>query len=215
MPNPVREAKETLKILASGQVVTQAPTKRLGIVSPCSTCKNFLTTVPDGDKVHVPCPRQLWIERLQQQDTDDPDDICPGYLGETGTEGSSLANPVYSESSGNVLIWVALEDNNDGVLDANGNILAPDLLSPGFDNVADSEYLRCEELPYVLDKTQAQMQNDGVLHEGDRIYAEGFYQSQPDMSGTTSYTGGTVVKATLPFSYSLNTPIADNLPSGC
>ena len=112
-------------------------------------------------------------------------------------------------------MWVAIEDNNKGVVDENGNILAPDLLSPGFDKVADSEYLCCETLPYVLNKTQAQLQNDGVLHEGDQIYTEAFYQSQPDMSGTTCFTGGTVTKATLPFSFSLNAPLRDNCASGC
>jgi hypothetical protein len=211
---PIREGRETLKILGSAEVVTQAPTKRLGIVSPCSSCNNHYDSVSEGDVVHVPCPRLQWIARLKQQDPDLPP-AYPSYLSLTGTSGNSLANPVYSTDDSTVFTWVAVEDHNQGVLDENGNQVAPDLLDPSFNVSQHSEYLRCELLPFVLDKTQAELYNNGVLHESDRIYAEEFSQQQMDMSGMQSFVAGTITKATLPFSFSLKTPLRDNCPSGC
>ena len=218
MASPRRDAEQTLKILGTSEVLTLTPKRQFGMVSPCSHCKNHLVTLPEGDVLHTPCPRRLWIRQQQDQSTANANNTnpYPNYLSESGTDDpNQLTNPVYSDDNSSTFVWVALDDNNKDLVDANGNIVRHSIEGPGFSASTDSEYLQCESLPYVPHLTQGKFYADGVLHEQDQLYVDTGYDPQLDPSGNPQFIGGSVQKVTHPFYWSLKTALRDNNPAGC
>jgi hypothetical protein len=76
-------------------------------------------------------------------------------------EGSYL-NPVYSDNLHAILIWIALLEDNGGVLDSQGNQLCPNLLDPSF----NTSYIQCHSLPVTTrDNEAVYFQKGGVRCE--------------------------------------------------
>ena len=215
-----RSAEQTLKVLGTTAQLAFAPNNQLGVVSPCSQCKNHLTSLSDGDYLHTPCPRRLWIQTQNNQPTEtyvpDQNVVIPPYLVESGTSSpDQLSNPVYSTTSSTMIIWVALAANNGDLYDATGNLVRNRIDGPGFDVDTDSEFLHCERLPYTPCDTQAQVYSKGVLHELDPIDVNTVANRQLDPSGNPQFIAGSVQKITQPFLFSITPATRDNNPAGC
>lgn len=218
MPSPQKTAEQTVRILNTNELSGFTPKRQVGIASPCSSCKNHLLDLQDGDVTHTPCPRRSWIRQHNAQTTNSTQDniyITP-YLYESGTDDpNKLSNPVYSEANSTMLVWVALAQNNGDLYDSNGNIVRHSIVGSGFNIDTDSEYLHCEQRPYVPHNTQADLYSKGVIHEQDQLYVDTVYSRELDPVGNQQVLGGTIQKATHPFFFSLKPALRDNIPAGC
>lgn len=194
--------------------INSNPGGQMGIVSPCSTCKNQLA-VSDPNKQTPMCPRRYWIDlakSAQAQTSDNPIPTPPLYLTRSGTDDpQTLSNPVYSQQDSSVLIWVALVENNQGVQDESGNELTPDLLDPGF----DTTYINCSLLPYIPCESQAQMYQSGAYKESQRLFVTPIENYQvPFGSDQTVQVSGFVRRVNFALNFSFLTPEDDTLTDG-
>ena len=194
-------------------ITSNLPKRQLAIVSPCSTCRNFTAAQDENDKFRPTCPRRFWIDTVEQMGDENS---YPDYLSESGTDDlHKLINPVHSEANATIFTWVAIQENNRGVVDESGSQLAVGILHPDFDPEKDSKYLQCEQLPYVPEDHQASLFQQGVLHEMDQVYVESFHSEQLDPAGESVWSAGTLKKASFPFNFSLLSARRDNNPAGC
>lgn len=184
---------------------------QVGVVSPCSTCKNYLAA-PDPTSPWKPvCPRRYW-QALNQSSQQDGISPPAGYLTQSGTDDpTKLANPVYSESDSSVLIWTASLEDNQGVRDSEGHLLTSDILSPDF----DTTYTNCKLLPYVPGMDQAAYYQAGAFKEGDPllVYTIDTYQIP---FGDSDYVqvSGFVTRTGPAFRYSFQTARTDQICDG-
>ena len=126
----------------------------LAIVSPCASCQNQLTVSQNGMPA---CPRRVAQQNIQYMQSVGIDTTGVQHLALYGTEGTSQAgngsylNPVYSDNLHAILIWIALLEDNGGVLDSQGNELCPNLLDPSF----NTSYIQCRSLPVTTRDNEA------------------------------------------------------------
>ncbi len=140
------------------------------IVSPCSTCINQRSEAKDGKPA---CPRRQWMAHAKQLESAEqpiPPSLNPVLL--TGNENTdndgtdSLRNPVYSDESHHILVWVAKLEDNKGVYDKEtGNRVQPHILDPSF----DTDYIQCTSKPYSIRDTEANYFMKGAWKEGDLL----------------------------------------------
>jgi hypothetical protein len=140
------------------------------IVSPCSSCTNQRSEAKDGKPA---CPRRQWIaraEQLAEAGEPIPESLNPVLL--TGYEGTdkdgtdSLRNPVYSNDSHHILVWIAKLDDNKGIYDREtGKRTQPHILDPGF----DTDYIQCTFQPYSVKDTEANYFMKGAWKEKDLL----------------------------------------------
>jgi hypothetical protein len=187
----------------------------MGIVSPCSTCKNQNSSTAADTPA---CPRRNYQQQLTQIQTDGGDPSAIQHLALYGTEGTacegdgSFRNPAYWNDGNSILIWVALLEDNLGVFDKTGARICPDLLNPGF----DSTYIQCRTLPVVPREHEAAYFQGGALAESDQLevtFSEN-QQMSADGSGFPILIGGFGKKVNFVFNHP-RTPVKKDLcPAG-
>jgi hypothetical protein len=151
--------------------LTDIPRAAMGVVSPCSTCKNKREEVKDGKPA---CPR-LKLRKFVRDRAAVGQPLSPAFAPAllTGTEGTdqegsdALRNPVYSDDQGHILVWAALLRENTGVFDEQGNVVVKPLSPPLAD--FDTDYIQCGALPYVVRKTEAEYFQLGAYKEWDLL----------------------------------------------
>lgn len=173
----------------------------LGIVSPCSNCKNQLA-VPDS--THPACPRRAQMAIYKAAVAAGEDTTAFAHLALTGKESSdstdqSLTNPVYWDAGHSILVWVArIRDNGSA------------LLSPDFDTTG----INCSPLPYVPSDDEAQYFQNGRLEESDRISIAPMRMEQTADNNDNVSLGGTVRRTSVVYS-NPRSPVNDhNAPEG-
>jgi hypothetical protein len=140
----------------------------LAIVSPCSSCQNQLTVSHDGMPA---CPRRVAQQNIQYMQSVGIDTTGVQHLALYGTEGAAQAgngsylNPVYSDNLHAILIWIALLEDNGGVLDSQGNELCPNLLDPNF----NTSYIQCRSLPVTTRDNEAVYFQKGAFAPKDQL----------------------------------------------
>jgi hypothetical protein len=148
---------------------------QLGIVSPCSTCKNQLSAPKEG---HPPCPRRSLQQRKTELTKAGVDTQHLEHLTLTGREfapenlqnllksgSNDLRNPVYWDDGGAVLVWVATLADNGGVRGVDGRLAVTNLLDKTF----DTAYLQCHPLPVVPAIDEASYFSNGSFMEWDQL----------------------------------------------
>lgn len=163
---------KTLPTLVQISSLTDMPRSNMGVVSPCSTCKNKRAEVEDGKPA---CPRLRLIKYAQDRAGAGqplPQAFAPALL--TGTEGTdqegtnSLRNPVYSDDQGHILVWAALLRDNTGVFDEKGNVIVKPL-APPLPGDFNTDYIQCSSLPFVVRNTEAEYFQLGAYQEWDAL----------------------------------------------
>ncbi len=146
------------------------PEAHLAIVSPCSVCLNQ-RSLPSQDG-RPACPRRWAAFQKQELDTDGLDSSYYDLLTLTGTtpgqydDGTKpLANPVYDAPSNSILVWGATFKDNGPTIDANGNVLSPDILDPNF----STDWIQCWSFPFAPKDSEAQYFQKGALMGGDQV----------------------------------------------
>jgi len=140
----------------------------LAIVSPCSSCQNQLTVSHGGMPA---CPRRVAQQNIQYMQSAGIDTTGVQHLALYGTEGAAQAgngsylNPVYSDNLHAILIWIALLEDNGGVLDSQGNKLCPNLLDPSF----NTSYIQCHSLPVTTRDNEAVYFQKGAFAANDQL----------------------------------------------
>lgn len=166
------------------------------IVSPCSSCRNFLKPDQEGASL---CPRRLWIESESLKDSYLSKTGCeegvevevqPRSDGESSRSEDSLRNPVFLPSQGTILVWVAALDDNQGVYGPNGDYLTPDIQHPAF----DTQYIRCRPYPVTPGMNQAAFYQQGRFKEGDRLLVMDYRSYQIESGNSPALLGGTAFK---------------------
>lgn len=159
--------------MPSNDTVQNPPRVHLAIVSPCSTCKNHREE-PEGNK--PACPRRALLKLARDREKDGKPlspSFSPALL--TGTEGTdqqgsdALANPVYSDDQHHILVWAAHLEDNMGVYEKSGELVSPPLWSQGQMEDFNTEYLHCNNLPYVVRETEASYFQQGAYKEWDTL----------------------------------------------
>lgn len=178
----------------------------LGIISPCSTCKNQ-RSAPDPIAGLPSCPR-----RMAKQELVSAPNIIDNFgrlalstlTGNEDTQSNStqLVNPVYSDSNNTALVWVALLKDNIAIYDNDGNLKNPDILDSGF----DTNYICCHSDPVVPTVQEAQYRASGAWSESDlvQITLTGYQQQKLDSTGSGTYdilnVNGFATKVNFPMS---------------
>lgn len=216
MANDQRTSEQSLRISNQGQQTNSAAQKELAIVSPCSTCQNYIQS-SSSDPYRSPCPRRMWINQ-NQQNPDNPGVVDPVLYLTGTTDANTLDNPVVDESTGNYLVWVAAVEDNLGILDTNGNVLTPSILDPNFNNL----YIVCRSYPYVSEHHHDVLRGLGAFQQSDHVIAEA--HRVPGM--TTPITNlqiqyqptpvaGTVAKTSFAYLFDTTNPDDHAIVSGC
>jgi hypothetical protein len=140
----------------------------LAIVSPRSSCQNRLTVSHDGMPA---CPRRVAQQNIQYMQSVGIDTTGVQHLALYGTEGAAQAgngsylNPFYSDNLHAILIWIALLEDNGGVLDSQGNQICPNLLDPSF----NTSYIQCHSLPVTTRDNEAVYFQKGAFAANDQL----------------------------------------------
>jgi hypothetical protein len=149
----------------------------LGIVSPCSTCKNF-RTADEGDSLPA-CPRRLWQSRADAlAQSGSPASSPDPYLLRAARDPDqrALENPVAWPEGQSRLVWIATLEDNRALTNASGRTVEPDLFAPDF----NTNRINCRRLPYVPATREADYYAGGQLREGDHVFAQSFSFPQLD-----------------------------------
>lgn len=186
-------AQELLQVLKS-TTEAGATHAALAVVSPCSQCQNFLA-MPDA--THPMCPRRYWESRAAQADQAGMSSSQPpDYLTRKARadDATGYENPVSWEQGKTRLVWVATLDENRPLLNSDGSLKNPDILSPGF----DTQYICCRHLPYVPGVREADYYAGQQLVEWNPCLITSVKLPQQDMDNPyqQSLIGGFVSKTT-------------------
>lgn len=151
----------------------------LGIVSPCSKCKNF-RDADQGDYLRA-CPRRLWQARadsVAQATEADGDTMPEPYLlrAARDPDQKSYENPVAWPEGQTRLVWIAALEENQAIVASDGSITSPDLYAPDF----DTNRINCRRVPYVPAVREGDYYAGGQLREGDAVFAQSFSPPQMD-----------------------------------
>jgi hypothetical protein len=190
----------------------------LGIVSPCSTCKNqraFPDPTPNGLKNF--CPRRHAQAALTAAMDSGDDTSSLVQIALTGNEDTSnpgsnaLANPVNSKGSNSIYVWTALLQDNEAVVDPKtGQVINPSILDPAF----NTDYIQCQLLPYVPNCSESDYFHQGRLEEGQHIKVTQIKQQVDLENGERVETAGVVERTGLAFGYTRQSVIKHTSPEG-
>lgn len=219
MANDLRQAASSLDISHQIQQTHSAARKELAIVSPCSHCQNFTqpSAIGISNSFRSICPRRTWIQQ-SQSNPDNPLAVDPVlYLSGT-SDPNTLANPVVDQSTNNYLIWVAIVEENQGIIDSDANVITPGILDPSFNNL----YIKCRSYPYVSEHHHDVLRSLGPFQENDQVIAE--QHKIPAM--TTAFTdgsiqhwstpvAGTIAKTSFAYRFNVLNPSDHALVGGC
>lgn len=174
----------------------------MGIVSPCSECKNQRSVSETGLPM---CPRRMWMEQAKDDNADVSD-----FLAASGTDDEDqLANPVYLEKDSTVLVWVAsLEDNRARFQD--GKQANPHILVPGF----DTNYICCTPRPYALNLSESELRAGGVYKEWNQLELTDMATDQLNIAGQELPINGFAKKVSFGTFYTYLIPDQDVLVPG-
>jgi hypothetical protein len=169
-------AQELLQVL---KTTTEAggTQSAIGVVSPCSTCKNFLDMPADNRPM---CPRRYWDRRAREaQDAGLTDQVPSPYLTRYGRSdtASGYENPVSWEAGKSRLVWVATLDENKPLLNIDGSLKNPGLLDAG----VDTQFMACRHMPYVPLMREGSYYAGNQLVEWDSVYATALKLSQAEV----------------------------------
>jgi len=225
MANDTRSAELSLKIASQSDLTGAAPKKELAIVSPCSTCQNFIQQSSNSasiDPYQSMCPRRIWIQQ-QQQNPDNPTTVDP-VLYTSGTNSpNTLANPVVfplNNNAGNYVVWVAAVEDNPGIININtGDVVTPGILDPAFNNL----YIKCRLQPYVPEDHHDTLRATGMFQQNDKVMAT--TGRVPALNPAVTYTqqilpwqqtpvAGTVSKTTFAYAFDTTNPYDHALVAG-
>lgn len=176
------------------------------ILSPCSTCANQ-RAVPDANGgFQNYCPRRNWqniysdtlastnpteqagapnLRHLALTGVQDADD--------SGTFTGNLVNPVYDNTGGSILVWVAKVENNTPIKDSSGNVLNPSILTGS--GSFDTNYIQCETLPFGPETNEATFFQNGGYREWEVLSVTPNLQQQSIDGSTLIPNGGSVKRA--------------------
>lgn len=181
---------------------SNVPIVHMGVVSPCSTCKNRQADSANGLPM---CPRMYWGEVATESDASFPD-----FLSASGTDQQDkLVNPVYLEEASCVVVWVASLESNQGYFQ-DGKRINPDILHPGF----DTKYIVCNAYPYAIQTSEAEMYQGGVYKEMDQLELLTFPINQLDILGQRLPLAGFAKKVTFVAKHTFLIPDEDLLIPG-
>lgn len=179
------------------------------IVSPCSTCKKYSA---NSDPNYPICPRYMWKKQKEEYEAGRRDYPINDFLVESGTEDKEvLSNPVYSKSTNSILVWVAKLSNNKPYIKDNQQ-LNGNILEPGF----DTNYIQCEQLPFIPAEAMQSMWSRGAYKENDTLVITSNPHPQIDSENPTKpeSVAGFCRKINFHRSFSLSTPTWDKIVSG-
>ena len=184
------------------------------VISPCSTCTNYNTDASTGLPL---CPRRFWLEQKKAADAGGNCATPPDYLLESGTEQQDqYSNPVYSQNTSSVIVWVAALFENLQTLQSDGSPLTGSILDPGF----DTKYIRCRDLPVHPDESWAGMIHRGTWKEMDQLIVHPMSTENQQQSGVLNDSpsdlqfGGVARKTNFAFNFNLVSPTSDRICSG-
>lgn len=191
----------------------------LGIVSPCSTCKNQRAVTDLEGRANI-CPRRSTISKgLDALAGTADDQVTASYYTQlmlTGTDDdpsltASLKNPVYDTDNGSVLVWIALLKDNPATIDqTTGTVLNPPITDPSF----DTDYIVCSSLPFTPNSDEHGYFLKGALKEGETAVVHE-NKGQYTADGTQLlHVAGSVDRASFLGSIKRNPVIEDNCPAG-
>jgi hypothetical protein len=183
----------------------------LGVVSPCSSCKNQ-RAFPDPNGQKNFCPRRNWIATQQalQQSSQKSDQAAAQtlrHLTLTGTEGTNLVNPVYDPEGSSILVWIAMVEDNDAQINDNGQLTNPSIVL-GPDSF-DTNQIVCNVLPFTPEQSTTEYRANGGLKEWDTALVTIGTQQPSDDGFTFVHNGGTVKRASFLFGSS-QPPVPDH-----
>ena len=165
------------------------------------------------------CPRRVAQQNIQYMQSAGIDTTGVQHLALYGTEGTAQAgngsylNPVYSDNLHAILIWIALLEDNGGVLDSQGNQLCPNLLDPSF----NTSYIQCHSLPVTTRDNEAVYFQKGAFAPNDQLEVtiSARQQMTTDGSAMPVLIDGFAQKVNFIFNHP-RTPLSKDLcPAGC
>lgn len=176
------------------------PREEMGIISPCSDCKNYLQRNNTSDPYRTPCPRRTWIETQRQ----DSIYVHPVLSASGSSDPNKLANPVRDVLANNYVVWIAAVDDNPGIQDQVGNIITPSILTELF----DTTYIRCRPHPYVPEHDSRFFNVIGHLEESQHVWVTNNKHSSLDPIDSSKEVpiAGTVVPGTFAQKFDFTVP---------
>jgi hypothetical protein len=194
---------------------------QLGIVSPCSTCKNQRYLSKMGEPMNA-CPRRSWQNEYLYDIAGTTDQQASGsqivQLALTGNSNppsltSPLNNPVYDSDSQSVLVWTALYMINRAIRDnVSGAVVNPGL-NEGLD-VFDTNYIQCELMPYSPNTDEHGYFLNGAFKEGDPIQVSMNRNQYEDGGMSLKKIAGSVQRSSITGTIPRNPTLSDNAAAG-
>lgn len=154
----------------------------LAVVSPCSKCQNF-QALPTDD--NPGCPRRYWQSRADEiSKSNSPEEPPAPYLIRKGREdeAAGFENPVSWEAGQLRIVWVATLEENRAVLNSDGSLKNPDILSPNF----DTHFITCRTTPYIPALREGDYYAGTQLVEGDWVLLQSVKIPQMDATVPTN-----------------------------
>jgi hypothetical protein len=193
----------------------------LGIVSPCSTCKNQRASSIVGGAMNY-CPRRRWQNQYVTEIAGTPDQQVDAsnieQLALTGNDSdpsttAQLNNPVYDIDNQSILVWIALYTTNRAIRSPGSGIIVNPGLSEGLD-VFDTEYIQCESMPYTPNIDEHGYFMNGALKEGDPIQVSKNMDQFVPGGSEFKPISGSVQRSSIAGTIPRNPTLSDNSPSG-